>query len=179
MKLFVIACLVLCGLPAGTMADKPRVNRATIYAMEKGLDRKLSAVWSGDPVPSEVVGLTQGAYITGYGAVFMSEVNVAVSAGISPFHPSATPDDIKRVHEKKLARLAEMKTAMQDMLLDSAKSLDTVPADEQIALGISLFYWTWEDRTGLPAQIVMHAPRRVLLQGKATLDKTSITTEEF
>jgi hypothetical protein len=177
MRTVAIACLALCALPAGTMADKPKVNRATIDAMEKSLDRKLSALWPGDA--AEVLGLTQGAYFTGYGVVFMSEVNVAVTTGISPFHPSATADDVKRTHEKKLARMIQMRAAMQDMLLDTAKSLDTVPADDQIAMGISLFYWNWEDRTGLPAQIVMHAQRKVLLQGKAALDKTSITTEEF
>jgi len=179
MKIFAIVSLMLCGLAAGTLADKPKVNRATLEAMEKSLDRKLSGVWAGDPLPGEVVGLTQGAYITGYGAVFMSEVNVAVTGGVSPFHPTISPDDVKRVHEKKLARMTQMRSAMQDMLLDSAKSLDTVPADDQIAMGISLFYWNWEDRTGLPAQIVMHAQRKVLLAGKAALDKSSITTEEF
>ncbi len=177
MRTVAIACLVLCALPAGTIADKPKVSRATIDAMEKSLDRKLSGVWPNDP--AEVLGLTQGAYITGYGAVFMSEVNLAVTTGISPFHPSATADDVKRTHEKKLARMIQMRAAMQGMLVDSAKSLDTVPADEQIVMGISLFYWNWEDRSGLPAQIVMHAQRRVLLQGKAELTKTSITTEEF
>lgn len=175
MKTIAIACLVLCGLPAGTMADKPKVDRATISAMEKSLDRKLSGLWPAEP--AEVLGLTQGAYITGYGAVFMTELNAAVSAGISPFHPSITPEEVKRVHEKKLARVTQIKTAMQEMLLDSAKSLDTVPADEQIALGVSLFYWNWEDRTGLPAQIVMHAPRGILLQGKAA--KAPIATDEF
>lgn len=177
MRMLAIACLALCAFPAGTMADKPKVSRATIDAMEKSLDKKLSALWPGEP--AEVLGLTQGAYITGYGAVFMSEVNLVVTTGISPFHPSATPDDIKRTHEKKLARVGQLRTAMQNMLVDSAKSLDTVPPDDQLAMGISLFYWNWEDRTGLPAQIVMHAPRRVLLQGKAALDKTPIATEEF
>jgi hypothetical protein len=179
MKIFAIVGVMLCGLAAGTLADKPKVNRSTLEAMEKSLDRKLSGVWAGDPLPGEVVGLTQGAYIQGYGAVFMSEVNVAVTGGLSPFHPAISPEDVKRVHEKKLARLIQMRTAMQDMLMDSAKSLDTVPADDQIALGISLFYWNWEDRTGLPAQIVMHAPRKLLLQGKAAPDKSFIATEEF
>ena len=35
--------------------------------------------WPDDPVA--VIGLTQGAYIDGYGAVFMSEVNLAPAAG--------------------------------------------------------------------------------------------------
>ncbi len=63
-----------------------------------------------------------------------------------------------------MQRMAAIRTAMRGMLVDSARSLDSVPADEQVALGLSLFYWKWENRDGLPAQIVMHAPRKVLLQ---------------
>ena len=64
------------------------------------------------------------------------------------------------------------------MLLDSARSLDAVPADEQVAVSLSLFYWTWEKRDGLPAQIVMHAPRKALL-GAANAEQAQIATEEF
>ena len=53
---------------------------------------------------------------------------------------------------------------MRAMLVDSARSLDSVPPTNR---------WPWASRcsigsgriaTGLPAQIVMHAPRKVLLQ---------------
>jgi hypothetical protein len=178
MKGLAIATLLLCALPSGSMADKPRVSRAMIKDVEECLDNRLQKVWPDDPL--QVVGLTQGAHIDGYGVVFMSEVNLAQGAGISPFHPKFTPDEIKRMHDKKLARLAQLKDLMTDMLVGSAKTLDALPADEQITLGISLFYWNWENSTGLPAQVVMHAPRRVLLQGKtAASDKLFITSEEF
>ncbi len=124
--------------------------------------------------------MTQGAYINGYGAVFMSEFNLAPAAGISPFHPTVSPEEIKRTHDKKVQRIAALRNAMREMLVDSAASLDSVPADEQVALGVSLFYWTWENREGLPAQIVMHAPKRLLLQAKAgTADKGAIASDEF
>jgi hypothetical protein len=49
-----------------------------------------------------------------------------------------------------------------------------------VAVGVSLFYWTWENREGLPAQIVMHAPKKLLLQAKAgTADKGAIASDEF
>ena len=176
MRIAAIVALLLCALPAGSMADKPKVNRAMIEAMEHSMDRKLSGLWPADPV--EVVGLTQGAYIDGYGAIFMGEVNMAPAAGITPFHPTVKPDEIKRTRDKKLQRMAQLKTAMREMLVDSARSLDAVPADEQVAVGISLFYWTWENREGLPAQIVMHAPRKVLLQS-ASADPAAIVSEEF
>ena len=66
----------------------------------------------------------------------------------------------------------------------SAASLDPVPPDEQITIGISLYNWYWEDTTGLPAQIVMHAPKRLLVQVKSGMaDKSklaaALSVQEF
>jgi hypothetical protein len=177
MKAVGIVYLALCLLPAGTFADRPPVSRSMIESMQKSLDQRLSRLWPDDP--AEVLGLTEGAYINGYGAVFMAETNLAPAAGISPFHPSVTPDEVKRTHDKKLARVAKLREAMRGMLADSAKSLDALPADDQITVGVSLFYWNWENRAGLPAQIVMHASRRALLQAGAAPDKAPIATDEY
>jgi hypothetical protein len=175
MRIALVALLALCALPGA--ADGPKVNRGMIEGMEHSLDHKLSALWPQDPL--EVVGLSLGTYIQGYGAVFLSEVNVApTSAGASPFNPTVTADQVRRTHEKKLQRMAALRTAMRAMLLDSARSLDSVPSDEQVAVGLSLFYWKWENRDGLPAQIVMHAPRKTLLQS-ASAEQASIASEEF
>ena len=181
MKKLAIAALLLCALPAGSLADKSKVSRGMIQAMESSMDKQLSRLWPEDPV--KVIGLTQGAYITGYGAVFMSEVDLAPGANITPFHQTMTKDEITRTHDKKLTRLPKLKEAMQNMLLSSAASLDTVPADEQVALGITLFYWVGENTEGLPSQIVMHAPRRVLVSLKTGLRKPSsanaVTVEQY
>ena len=178
MKILPIVSLILCTLPAGSMADKPKVNRTMIEAMEKSVDGRLQKLFAPDP--AEVLGVTQGAYINGYGVVFMSEVNLAPAPGITPFHPAVNADEIKRTHDKKLQRIAALRNSIRDILMDSAASLDTVPEEEQVTLGVSLFYWTWESREGLPAQIVMHAPRKLLLQAKAgTADKGAIVSDEF
>ncbi|MGP0074858.1 MAG: hypothetical protein ACLPWF_23355 [Bryobacteraceae bacterium] len=181
MRIAGIALLALCALPAGSLidiarADSPKVNRGMIEAMQHSLDNKLSAMWPQDP--AEVLGLSQGAYIQGYGAVFLGEVNLAPTAGITPFHPTASADEIRRTHEKKVQRLAAIRSTMRAMLVDSARSLDSLPGDEQVTVGLSLFYWKWENRDGLPAQIVMHAPRKVLLQS-AGAEQASIASEEF
>jgi hypothetical protein len=174
--------LLLCALPFGSMADKPKVNLAMIKAMEENVDNHLQRIWPDDPV--EMIGVTQGAYVSGSGVVFVSEVNLAPSAGISPFHKTRTPDEIKRIHEKKLSRLPKLKTAMQEWLLNSAGSLDPIPPEEQIALGITLFHWNDENTEGLPAQIVMHGSKRALLDirtgraDKATL-ASALTVQEF
>jgi hypothetical protein len=176
MRIAAVTLLVLCALPGGSMADGPKVNRGMIEAMEHSFDNKLSGLWPQDP--AEVLGLSQGTYIQGYGAIFLGEVNLAPAAGISPFHPTVSADEIRRTHEKKVQRMAAIRTAMRAMLVDSARSLDSVPSDEQVALGLSLFYWKWENRDGLPAQIVMHAPRKVLLQ-PTTAEQAAIVSQEF
>ncbi len=174
MKIGAVALFALCALPG--VADAPKVNRGMIEAMQHSLDNKLSGLWPQDP--AEVLGLSQGTYIQGYGAIFLGEVNLAPAAGISPFHPTVSADEIRRTHEKKMQRMAAIRSAMRAMLVDSARSLDSVPPDEQVALGLSLFYWKWENRDGLPTQIVMHAPRKALLQSGAA-EPPSIATEEF
>jgi len=179
MRAPVLASLLLIGaLKSGLAADKPKVNRLMVKSMEESFDNRLQRLWPDDPL--QVVGLTQGVYISSFGAVFMSEVNLAQGPGISPFHPTVTPEEVKRIHDKKLARVKKLKETMEAMLMDSAGSLDSVPADEQIALGISLFYWNWENREGLPQQIVMHAAKKLLLQAKTgEADKAAIVWQEF
>ncbi len=176
MKTLMIASIMLAALPAGSIADGPKVNRAMIEAMENSMDAKLKGIWPPDP--AEVVGVPQGTYIGGYGAVFLGEVNLAPAAGISPFHPSISPDEMARTHDKKVQRMATLRTTMRAMLMDSARSLDAVPGDEQVAVAISLFYWNWEKREGLPAQIVMHAPRKALL-GASNAAQATIASEEY
>jgi len=182
MRTIAIASFLLCSLPIGSMADKSKVSRGAIQAIEANMDGHLTKLWPDDPML--VMGLTQGAYINGFGAVFMSEVNLAPGAGITPFHQTIGKDELTRMHDKKLTRLPKLKEAMQDMLLNSASSLDSVPANEQITLGITLFYWHGENTEGLPAQIVMHAQRRALVNAKTGIaDKstlaTAVTVDQF
>jgi hypothetical protein len=177
-----ILALASSTLVSAAAAEKPRVSRAAVAAVEKTLDNRLGGLWPDDPLM--VVGLTQGVYISGYGVVFTGEVNIAPAAGISPFHQTITKEEVARIHDKKLQRLAKLKDAMEDMLLSSAASLDAVPAEEQIAIAVSLFYWHWENTAGLPAQIVMRAPKRTLVMVKAGLADRSVLTstlavEEF
>ena len=73
---------------------------------------------------------------------------------------------------------------MKEMLVASAQSLDTVPLDEKIVVGVTLFHYSWEDVSGVPAQIVMQAQRRLLVDyslkriDRAALE-AGIRTEEL
>jgi len=178
MRALIVSTILACALTTGSLADKPRVSRAMLEQVESRLEPKFMAIWQQDPV--DIVGAPQSVYINGYGAVFMSRLNLAPAAGISPFHPSIQPEEVKRTHEKKLQRMQQLKTSMRAMLVDAAASLDSIPGDEQVTLGVSLFYWNWENHDGLPNQIVMHAPKKVLLGVKTgASDQAGISADEY
>lgn len=141
----------------------PRLNLAAVTAMEKSFNRRLEReVLDGDPFL--LLGLTRGIYIEGFGIVYSAEVNLAQGPGISPFHPEVTKEDVARLRQKKMARLPLLRNAMKQQLLDMAGSLDGLPAEQQIVLGVTLFRHSWEDTTGLPHQVVMQAQKRQLLE---------------
>jgi hypothetical protein len=157
------------------------VSRAALAAVEKSMAQRLDKLVLGEPFL--VLSPPLSVYLDGYGAVFTAEINL-VPASITPFRPSFTKEEIGRVRQKKLERLPLLKTAMREMLMSGAASLDTVPGDEKLVLGVSLFHHPWEDTSGLPAQIVMQAQRRVLVElqtgirDKSAAD-TVIRTQEY
>lgn len=163
-------------------AQRPRVSRVALAAMERTFDQRILRFDVNDPF--DLLGATRGVYLEGYGAVFTAEVNLVASAVVTPFRPAPGKDQIERLRQRKLERLALLKQHMREMLLNLAASLEAVPRDEHIALGVSVFYFSWEDRTGLPSQVVMRARRQSLLSAQArrasdaTLEEL-IRVEEF
>jgi hypothetical protein len=73
---------------------------------------------------------------------------------------------------------------MRETMLASAGSLDRLPMDERLVLGVSLFYNPWEDASGMPRQIIMLAQRKALLdvaanrQPRSALDHIIQVREE-
>jgi hypothetical protein len=170
------AALVALALAAASAVQPPpAMRRATLVAMEKIFDGSLERTGGDDPLM--VLGGTCGIYLEGYGAVFTAQVNLITSPGLSPFRLSMSPEDVARIHLRKLRHVPLLKQAMREMLLHSARTLDTVPLTEQIVVGVSLFYFSWEDAGGLPSQIVMRAQRGSLLQ--KTGAEGAIQTEEY
>lgn len=157
-----IAAVLVAAAAAGD-PPKPRVTRAELAAVETSFDQRIARLSVADD-PMEVLGSTRGVYLEGYGAVFTTEVNLVITPPITPFRMKITKEEVARVHQRKLERLPTLKRAMRAMLVSSAASLDDVPANEQVVVGVTLFFLNWEDRTGLPSQIVMQAPRRPLLE---------------
>lgn len=144
------------------LAAVPRVTRAALEAMEISFDKRVRTITVD--APFELLGNTRGVYLEGYGAVFTAEVNLARSTNLSPFQLTIPKEYIVKLHARKLERVPILKKQMQEAMLAMAASLDAVPPNEKIVLGVTLFYYTkWEDTAGLPSQIVMQAERQKLL----------------
>jgi hypothetical protein len=68
------------------------------------------------------------------------------------------------------------------MLVNAVWAMETLPPDENVVLGISIYYFNWEDSTGLPRQIVMRAQRRAIVTTSRTdtaAIQSAIHTEEY
>jgi hypothetical protein len=172
---------LLVGVVAIALAQQPRVGRGALAAVEQSFDQRLAKLNPDDPFA--LIGPTRGVYLDNYGVVFTAEVNLATGPSITPFRPTIGKEDVARVRGKKLEALPRLRATMKEMLVDSAAMLDTVPQEEQVVLGVSLFHRAWEDTAGLPAQIVMQARRKALVDYKlrrdrATLDAT-VQVREF
>jgi hypothetical protein len=150
--------------PAALPKDAPRVTRAALALVEKKFDRTIPALDVNDPF--DLLGTARGVYLPGCGVIFTTELNLVFTT-ISPFVPALTQADIERLHAKKLGRLVTLKRYMREMMVTAASELDGVPPNEQVVLGISLFYRNFEIKDGLPSQVIMQAPRQALLDFKA------------
>jgi hypothetical protein len=149
--------------------EKPNSLRQAFTDLEKRMDSKVSSADAKDPI--DLLGLTRGLYLQGYGVVFTTEVSLIVTPTPNPFRQQITKEEATRVHQRKLEHLPLLKKAMHDMWMDVASSLTSVPDTEQVVLAVRLLYYPWEDTKGLPGQIVMKGPRKAALTG-------SIQTEE-
>jgi hypothetical protein len=177
-----VLLLALLLVTAFGAAQRPRVNRIALAAMERIFDQRILRFDLNDPF--DLLGATRGVYLEGFGAVFTTEVNLVASAVVTPFRPAPDKDQIEKLRQRKLERVALLKKHMREMMLNLAASLEAVPPAEHVALGVSVFYFSWENHDGLPSQVLMRARRQTLLDaaarraGDATLEKL-IQVEEF
>ncbi len=157
-------------------ADKPIVPRQSIEVVERGFDKMLAGVDVNDPF--DVIGLTRGLYLDGFGIVFTTETNLVISS-LSPFARTPNQEDIAKLRQKKAARLQILRNLMRQELLTAGTTLQSVPANEQVVLAVTLFYRSFEQREGLPDQIIMQAPRQTLVDIKSgRADESAIRVQE-
>ncbi len=174
MRFALMAAVTILTLQAASRAgeDSFKVDRNAFNKVANGIDNRFRDLWP--EYPAELIGVTHIVYIRGYGAVLTGELNLAPMGGITPFHQTNTKEELARAHQKKTERLPKMVEAMQDLLVTAAAGLPDVPDNEEVALGMSLFYWHGEDRSGLPDQIVIHGQKKALLA--AAKDKTLLAS---
>ncbi|HTQ57642.1 MAG TPA: hypothetical protein VMI94_24405 [Bryobacteraceae bacterium] len=152
-----------------------RITRTALAAVERDFDGRLTR--ANTPDSFDLLGPTRGVYLEGYGAVFSAEVNLVVTPNLSPFHQRFTKPEIARWHDRKLQRLPVLKQNMRAMLIASAASLENLPPSEQVVVAVTLFHYSWEETSGIPAQIVMQAERQQLLSNATR--ETAIREVEF
>jgi hypothetical protein len=157
---------------------EPVLNRAMLIPVEKRIDQRLETLFDE---PFLLLGMTRGLYLDKFGAVFSAELQLVSTPGVGTFGFTApTKDMLVATRKKKLERLPLLKDAMRAQLASAAIALEKLPAEEKVVLGISIFRRSWEDSTGLPAQIVMQATRKDLLNARtAPAIEAAIRIQEF
>jgi hypothetical protein len=164
MKAFPVFSLLVSFAALAVPAITPaRINRPLLRGMEINLDDRIGKMWPDNPLA--VVGHTRALYLEGYGTVFTAEVSLA-SSGVSLMHAILSPQDKAAVVKTKNERLSQLKKALEEALVDSAASLDPLPANEQVVIEVILDRYDWEDRPAYPAEMIFQAPRQKLLDVK-------------
>jgi hypothetical protein len=152
-----VAVLLLAAAPAAQTQKAP-VTRSALVALERSFDAQFS---KPGPDPYDLLGTTRGFYLEGYGVVFSTEVNL-ILVPITPFGPPMTKETMASLRQRKLKKLEVLKQTMRESLGAAAAGLGALGPDEYIAYGITFFYQSREDKTGLPAQILMYASKKDL-----------------
>lgn len=176
MKYF-LALFIAASLLVAAVAE-PILNRSMLIPVEKRLDQRLETLFDE---PFLLLGMSRGLYLDKFGAVFSAELQLVSTPGLGTFGFTApTKEMLVSTRNKKLERLPILKDAMRAQLASAAVALEKLPADEKVVLGVSIFRRSWEDSTGLPAQIVMQATRRDLVAARtAPAIEAAIRTQEF
>ncbi len=147
------------------LAAQPQaVTRDAMATVEHSVDTAIRGLNPNEPY--DLLGFTRGVYLPGYGAVLTAEVNL-VTTVLMPFQTQNSGASLARLRQKKIQRVPPMRELMRQALVDAAATLDPVPSNEQIVFALTLFYRSFEEREGLPRQIIMQAPKQALLDFKA------------
>jgi hypothetical protein len=141
-------------------AEPGSVKRTAMQALEKSIDGRIDSANPADPF--DLLGYTRGVYVPGFGVVLSAEVDLIKVPGLSPFHPKITAEEAVKIQARKLQTLPKLREIMRTSLLAAAAELRSVPLNENIVFGVTLFYWYGEATAGLPGQIVMQATRQQL-----------------
>ena len=138
----------------------PTVRRELLASLEKGFAQSLTAS------QMRILGYPSAIYIDGYGVVYTSEVNLSFSPMVDPFQQTIPPQIKARTQAAEQLQLPILRNEMRQLLLRSAVTLDTLPPAEQIVVGVKISLQNWQDKGGVPVQIVMQGQKSKLMEAK-------------
>jgi hypothetical protein len=148
--------------PAVTPKPAPRLSGSTLGELEKTFDSRLATLAGPNADPNEFVELmgdTRGLQLLDYGLVFTADVSLVKTPSINPFQKEIPKSVQDRVHQRRVERLPLLKEAMKEMLHNMAAAGAQLPATQQLVLSVRLYYGTWENTAGMPAEVLMRATR--------------------
>jgi hypothetical protein len=156
-----------------TEGESSLVKQDSLDLAGRSLDGRLKGLWND----LAVIGPSRGIYLEDRGPVFTAEVTV-VTAPIS-IMGSISQERWNQIRATKLERLPQLRAALKQALVELASSLESVPPDRQIAIGLLMLRYPGEEK--LPVQIIVQGTKQKLLEakqaGSAGLDLAVRTTE--
>ena len=151
-------------------ATESRVTRASLQAVETSVNEAFNP---RGPEPYDLLGEARATYLDGYGTLITAEVDLVVAGGmaftLTPFKPTATPEELAAFRDRKMKRLPEFKDAMRGLMTNASSTLEGMPANEKIVMEATLFSFSWEKNAKeMPRRILMSAAKQKLLEAKAS-----------
>jgi hypothetical protein len=163
---------VFSALAIAAIAWSETVKYSALEELERSFETKLGQ--NAGKYPFDVLFNAPGVYIPGMGLTLTSRISLVYTQQPSPFRPAFSDQEKATLREHKLEKVPILEQNMREVMSDAAASpsFDAIPGSEHISLGVSLFYYLWENQEGLPHQITMTAEKQQLL--KARRDKADL-----
>ena len=161
---------VAMSTPTVPAVKQYKIAPQTFRDLEKRFDLRLETLVSNANEPVDVLGPTRGLYVDDCCVVFTAMVNLVRAQELNPFLREIPKDLADRVHARRVERLPLLRKAMDEMLQAMAMTFVQIPNDQRVVLAVRLYYASWEDTTGMPAQIMIQATRAGVQLNKITED---------
>ena len=147
-----------------------KIAPGTFTTIEKHFDQQLSNLFDlNDPL--DLLGFTRGVYLDGYGVVFTTELSLVITPRPNPFMQTISKEMADKVRRRKVERLPFLKAIMKEMMRSAAMTFIQIPNDQQVVVAVRFLYEPWEDRNGMPSQILMRADRKSAIAGEIQVEE--------
>jgi hypothetical protein len=149
------------------------VDFSKMRQMERLIDGRIEIYTANNPFV--VIGPTRAVYVPGTGVVYSAEINLIPTPGFSPFVPKLPEAKIQEIHDSKVQRLPMTRKMMRELLVQIASGVPGIPPNEEVILGLTFFYFHYENKEDLPRQMVLRAPAGRVASGSASNDFKLLT----